>query len=484
MMAAGGSQLKQVFDDDGIYFWKLHVDWANPGSTAAAGPIKIPVASYHYLCNGQLTNCVPQPGTTTRLDAQGDKLMQRLTYRNFGDHQSMVVTHSINSSLGAAGGVRWYEFRINASGDPYLYQQGTYAPDESYRWMASAAMDRMGNIGIGYSFGGTSNFVGQRFAARMTSDPLGQLSFHETVLVSGQAIQTRGNRWEDYASTAMDPSDDCTFWYVGDYFKEGAAALTTKIGGFRLPGCLQRNVNGSAFFDANHDGKRDAGESGLPGVRISYSGSQSGTVTTSANGRFSVLLPADPAYGAATYTISAQPSTHSGWAQTGKSFTVSLTDAATEPVAIFGSVCTVQNRGGSNSRFWESGKGKAVLNAHDPAWQTLLSSTLNLASVDGSRFTVSGTPSQAYGQFKKWLGKASVSTELATAALNVAFGSQDGNATVQDTIAGDWPSVNILIARVSALNGSAAAAYKGLLEKLNGNQLTVTPSSPAGCGAF
>jgi hypothetical protein len=483
MMAAGGSQLRQVYEDDGIYFWKLHVDWENPKSTAAVGPTKIPVAPYHYLCNGQLTNCVPQPGTTTRLDAQGDKLMQRLTYRNFGDHQSIVVTHSIDSSPGAAGGVRWYEFRLDPKGDPYLYQQGTYAPDDSYRWMASAAMDRTGNIGIGYSFGGTPNFVGQRFAARMAADPLGQLSFHETVLASGQGVQARGNRWTDYATTAMDPSDDCTFWYVGDYFKEGAALLTTKIGGFRLPGCLQRKLNGSAFFDANHNGKRDAGETGLPGIQIAYSGGQSGKITTGNDGSFSVEVPADPLYGAATYTISMQ-SNAAGWIQTGQAQTVSLTDAGNDTVANFGSVCTVQNHGGAETKYWAGSKGKAVLMANDAAWRTLLTSTLNLTNADGSRFTVSGKPSQAYDQLKKWLGKASVSTQLAAAALNVKFGTQDGSVRVHDAIAGDWPSVNALIARVSALSGNAAAAYRGLIEKLNGDAVAVTPASAAGCGAI
>jgi hypothetical protein len=474
MLAAGGSQLKQNYEDDGIYFWKLHVDWQNPKNTVAVGPTKIPVAPYHYLCNGQLTNCVPQPGTATRLDAQGDKLMQRLTYRNFGDHQSLVVTHSINSSPGAAGGVRWYEFRVNPEGDVYLYQQGTYSPDESYRWMGSAAMDRMGDIGIGYSFGGTPNFAGQRFAARITGDPLGQLTFKETVLAAGQGVQARGNRWVDYPTTAMDPSDDCTFWYVGDYYKEGAALLTTKIGGFRLPGCLQRKLNGSAFFDANHDGQRDPSEAGLPGVQVSYGGAQSGKIVSGSDGSFSVLLPADPLYGTGSYTVSAQPPAHPGWTQTGQTMTVALANEAKDPVVNLGSVCTVKNHGGADPKYWEGSKGKAVLLAHDAAWRTLLAPS----------FTASGTPNQAYDQLKKWLSKDSVSTELAAAALNVALGGQDGKVTVHDSIKGDWPSVAALIARVSALNGNDAAAYKGLLEKLNRNGIEVTPASPAGCGTY
>ena len=236
MMAAGGTQLKKIFDDDGIYFWKVHVDWHNPANTKASGPVKIDVAPYHYLCNGQLSNCVPQPGTDQRLDAQGDKIMQRLVYRTIGDREFIVAAHSIATQAGG-GGVRWYEFRLDKKRDPFLYQQGTYAPDGFYRWMPSIAMDKHGDIGVGYSFGGTPNFAGQRFAARLADDPKGQLTFHETVLADGQAAQPNTLRWEDYTTTAIDPSDDCTFWYVGDYLKKGDSSYSTRIGSFRLPGC-------------------------------------------------------------------------------------------------------------------------------------------------------------------------------------------------------------------------------------------------------
>jgi hypothetical protein len=105
------------------------------------------------------------------------------------------------------------------------------------RWMASIGMDRRGNIGVGYSFGAGANFAGQRFAARLAGDPKGRLTLKETVLVEGKAAQNNTLRWEDYATTAMDPSDDCTFWYVGDYLKAGATGYTTRIGAFRIPGC-------------------------------------------------------------------------------------------------------------------------------------------------------------------------------------------------------------------------------------------------------
>ena len=123
---------------------------------------------------------------------------------------------------------------------PALYQQGTYAPDGFYRWMASPAMDKFGNIGIGYSFGGVPYFPGQRFAGRLAGDPRGQLTLGETVLIEGQASQTTTMRWEDYSQTAIDPSDDCTVWYVGDYLKKDAPSYSTRIGSFRLPNCLLR----------------------------------------------------------------------------------------------------------------------------------------------------------------------------------------------------------------------------------------------------
>jgi hypothetical protein len=225
MMSTGGTQLMKIFEDDGIYFYKVHVDWKNASKTTVSTPQKIAVAPYHYLCDGQLSSCVSQPGTERRLDSQGDKLIQRLVYRNFGDHESILAEHSV-ATAAHGGGVRWYEFRLNKQRDPVLYQQATYAPDGFYRWLGSMAMDGKGDIGIGYSFGGDPNYPSQRFAARMANDPKGQLTFHESVLVEGQASQS-SLRWED----------DCTFWFAGNYLKSGARSSTTRIGSFVLPGC-------------------------------------------------------------------------------------------------------------------------------------------------------------------------------------------------------------------------------------------------------
>ena len=235
MMATGGTQLRKAFEDDGIYVWKFAVDWNDHTRTRVDGPEKITVAPYHYLCDGQLTNCVPQPGTDRRLDAQGDKIMARVVYRRIGNREAVVATHSVNTSAGG-GGVRWYELTIDSKRGVKLHQQGTYAPDGLFRWMASPAIDRFGNIAIGYSFGGPTHFAGQRLAARLASDPPGVMSLREAVLVEGEDVQTP-MRWQDYTQTAIDPDDDCTIWYVGDYIKKGAQSYSSRIGGFKLPGC-------------------------------------------------------------------------------------------------------------------------------------------------------------------------------------------------------------------------------------------------------
>ncbi|TFH38817.1 MAG: hypothetical protein E4G95_02700 [Bacteroidia bacterium] len=235
MIATGGAQLNNVFEDDGIYVWKIKPDWEYPEESLLEGPVKVDVAPYHYQGDGQLKAHVPQPGTDQKLDTQGDKIMSRVVYRRIGDTESIVAVHSVRTEAGS-GGVRWYEFRIGKDRNLSLYQQGTYAPDSLYRWMASPAIDKFGNIGIGYSVGGASLYPGQRFAGRLAGDPAGILTLGESVLVDGEASQTNTLRWEDYTQTAIDPSDDMTIWYVGDYLKKGADSYSTRIGAFRLGG--------------------------------------------------------------------------------------------------------------------------------------------------------------------------------------------------------------------------------------------------------
>jgi hypothetical protein len=239
VLAAGGSQLRGVLEDSVIYSWQFHVDWKDPSQTKLIGPVLIPVAPYHFLCDGQLKQCVPQPENNTRLDSQGDKLMARLTYRRIGNVEHVLAAHSVNTSLNG-GGVRWYEFRVNKDRSLSLYQQGTYAPgtaaDSLYRWLPSAAMDKFGNIGIGYSFGGLPHHAEIRFTGRQPNDPKGQMTFAEATVIEGGGSQT-ASRFEDYTQTAVDPDDDCTIWHVGAYVRAGTTTQASRISAFKMPGC-------------------------------------------------------------------------------------------------------------------------------------------------------------------------------------------------------------------------------------------------------
>ena len=233
-----------------LNLYKFHVDFANVANSTFKGPTQIPVAPFSALCNGA-GGCVPQPGTTTKLDSLADRLMFRLAYRNFGSHEEMVVNHSV--AAGGTGGIRWYEISSpNAS--PTVVQQGTFAPDSTYRWMGSIAMDRDGDIALGYSAASASTFPSIATTGRTASDSPNSLE-SETTIESGTGSQTVWHwpgcppagcpltRWGDYSAIQIDPSDDCTFWYTTEYLKAtGAFNWSTHIANFRFPycGCSQK----------------------------------------------------------------------------------------------------------------------------------------------------------------------------------------------------------------------------------------------------
>jgi subtilisin-like proprotein convertase family protein len=173
------------------------------------------------------------------LEAISDRLMWRLAYRNFGTHESLVVNHTVDANGAGLAGVRWYELR-DPGGSPFIYQQGTYAPDGNHRWMGSISMDRDGNIALGYSASSTSLFPSIRYTGRLASDPLGTLPQGEATLQAGGGSQTNADspRWGDYSMMGIDPTDDCTFWYTQEYYsRTSSGTWQTRIGAFKFPSC-------------------------------------------------------------------------------------------------------------------------------------------------------------------------------------------------------------------------------------------------------
>ncbi|HYL12830.1 MAG TPA: hypothetical protein VEV41_07330, partial [Terriglobales bacterium] len=231
---AGSPNYMLFYGTNDLNLFKFHVDFTTPTNSSFTGPTVIPVAAFTPLCNGG--TCVPQPGTTNQLDSLADRLMYRLAYRNLGTHESLVVNHSV--AAGGGGGVRWYEIQ-NPGGTAVLAQQGTFAPDSSYRWMGSIAMDKVGDIAVGYSVSNSiSVFPSIAFTGRASTDPSGTLQA-ETSVVSGTGSQTSTlTRWGDYSAMQVDPVDDCTFWYTNEYIKSnGSFNWNTRIANFRFPNC-------------------------------------------------------------------------------------------------------------------------------------------------------------------------------------------------------------------------------------------------------
>ncbi len=230
-----------------VNLYRFHVDWVNTSNTSLDGPINIPAAAFNEACGGG--TCIPQLGSSQQLDSIGDRLMYRNAYRNFGDHETLVVTHSVSpgggggkkrkssggGTTGAVSAVRWYEFR-NPNGSPVVYQQGTFAPDTNSRWVGSAAMDKVGDLAVGYSVSSSSIYPAIRYTGRVPTDPLGTLE-GETSILEGTGSAQSISRWGDYTSMSIDPVDDCTFWYTNEYFQTLTNRWNTRIASFRFPGC-------------------------------------------------------------------------------------------------------------------------------------------------------------------------------------------------------------------------------------------------------
>ncbi len=228
-----------------LRLFELAPDWAAEEATFRLARTMVVGGFNSVLCDADFGLCVPQAGTGQKLDALSDRLMWRLAYRNFGTHESMVVTHTVDKGSGKAG-VRWYELR-NPSTRVRTRQSGTYvgptSNDAIDRWMASAALDASGNIAVGYSASSGSVHPGIRYTGRLASDPTGTLPQGEATLWAGAGSQLSDQgRWGDYSAMSVDPADECTFWYTNEYYDANSEDdWKTRIGSFSFPSCTTPN---------------------------------------------------------------------------------------------------------------------------------------------------------------------------------------------------------------------------------------------------
>jgi hypothetical protein len=237
-----------------LNLWDFHIDWTAPTPTLTSTHLPISVSDYIPGCyltdptNPAITNCVQEPHNAGQqlIDSVGDRLMPRFAYRNFGSYESFLISHTVQTGPGASGtnpsrlqtGIRWYELRDSGGGTPGIYQSGTINPDASlFRFLPSIAQDKNGNAAVGYSISNVFTNPGIDFS--YWSLPQATTPTEVTIIDGTGEEVTPGNgvgKWGTYSSMTVDPLDDCTFWYVNEYFVLDNT-WRTRIANFKVPGC-------------------------------------------------------------------------------------------------------------------------------------------------------------------------------------------------------------------------------------------------------
>ncbi len=227
------------FPSQGTYrIFHFHADFATPNNSTFTLFSSPAAGAFTQLCPG--TNaCIPQLGTGSMLNGVGNQLMPRLAYRNLGTaadpNESLIGNFSVSS--GGVSGVRWFELKNVSAGTVEVVQENTYQPDDTWRWLGSAAMDQHGNLAIGFSASSSSIHPQIRYAGRLATDPPNTLAQGEAHIFDGLGSQTSGGSWGDLSAMSIDPEDDCTFWYTNQYYSTSPTAWRTRIANFKFAEC-------------------------------------------------------------------------------------------------------------------------------------------------------------------------------------------------------------------------------------------------------
>jgi hypothetical protein len=226
---------------DLMEMWALSVDWATPSNSTLTQLPSLQIGDYDMtLCGlGNIWNCMPQPGTTQKLDPIREPLHYPLQYRNFGAYQTLVGTFPEDVDGTDHSALRWFEIRKTGAGAWTLFQEGLVGGEANvHRSVGGIAMDGSGNIAIGYTRTGTTApyFPSIYYKGRLSTDAPGTMPQGEFPILDGTFSKTGNERWGDYAGMAIDPVDDCTFWFTTEYMTSNSA-VATKVAAFKFDAC-------------------------------------------------------------------------------------------------------------------------------------------------------------------------------------------------------------------------------------------------------
>lgn len=229
-------------NEDYLKIWLVNVDWNDLANSTISesqelGPSE-GVTPFHSTFDGGSFRNLSQPGGAPDVDALQGAVMYPTSYRRFDTHNSVVFNFvvDVDPSLVEHAGIRWYELRQDAAGGPWnVYQEGTYAPDLNDRWCGSIGIDKHGNIGMGFTVVNDNTeepiFPSLRFTGRYAGDPPGIMTLKEQTIAESTR-PNESNRYGDYSHTSIDPTDNETFWFNGEYFLPGSRL--NKVGVFKI----------------------------------------------------------------------------------------------------------------------------------------------------------------------------------------------------------------------------------------------------------
>lgn len=287
---------------DFIDLYSLNLNWTTPASSSITTLPRINITEFNSwfdnttACGGyDCFDTVPQPGSTSRLDPIREVILNSMVYRNLGTYESIVGNFATNQNSARTGtvvdsGVRWFELRKSGAGNWALQQEGTFSPADgaTHHLLGTIATDKQGNIGLGYNVTRTSAptiSASLKYTGRLAADPNGVMTQGENDIAIGAAAESSG-RWGDYYQMAVDPSDDCTFWFIGMYRPTGSWA--TRASHFKFNSCggttTTYSISGTVSTSAG---------AGISGVTVSTGGA---SASTDANGNYTIAGLANAAY--------------------------------------------------------------------------------------------------------------------------------------------------------------------------------------------
>ena len=221
-------------DVDSVGMFEFKVNFTTPSLTSVVTKSSLAVTAFKSdICTATRGQCISQAGNTVKVEALHQKIMNQPIYRNFAGYEGIVLSHVVDKGTNISG-VRWYELR-KTTGNWGVYQQSTYAPDNTHRWLPGICYDAAGNIGLAYnvSSAATGFNPGARYTGRKECDALNTMTYAETVIIAGTAANS-STRYGDYNQLVADP-DGVRFWFTCEY--NAASTWSTRIASFTLDNC-------------------------------------------------------------------------------------------------------------------------------------------------------------------------------------------------------------------------------------------------------